>query len=491
MCTTHETKELNRFLMELVSTLVAVVEQKDPFLKGHSERVANMCVAFSRRLEQPEKACSDKIYFAGLLHDIGMVYMPTALVQKPGPLSHDETIVMRQHPVISEKILSHLSIVREILPIIRHHHEAFDGSGYPDGLRGEEIPLGARVLSLVDSFDAMVSPRAHREAMSSQQATEEILRIAGKRYDSRLAALFVAFVKGAETGDKGRVGSSSPAAGRSVQEIIVEIVQRFKKGSIELPVLPNVVQEIDRVIEKPTSTIEDLIRVVEKDAVISLRLIAVANSPVYRGIEEIRTLRQAIPRLGVKETRSVVTTIVSRSLYKTRDPKFKSLMEKLWLHALACAYGARQLARLLDIPDPDKLFLMGLVHDIGKVLLVKTLSEVVSMKNGMKTEDVVTSIQQMHCSFGAALLRRWGFGNDFVRIVTLHEGPEFSEGVERDILAVHIANRITRSIGFSLFAEAEDEEESSAAQMLGLDAETIEKVGAQTRKLMAEAAGIF
>ena len=107
------------------------------------------------------------LYLAGLLHDIGKLYIPLEIVQKSEKFTEDEMALLKQHPVIAEKILCHLGFLQGVLPIIRHHHEAFDGNGYPDGLKGDKIPYGAKALSLMDSFDAMTSPRPQRKALST------------------------------------------------------------------------------------------------------------------------------------------------------------------------------------------------------------------------------------------------------------------------------------------------------------------------------------
>ena len=490
--TTGVSKELNKFLMELVRTLVSVIEQKDPFLKGHSERVAAMSQTFAKTLELPDKNGLDNIYLAGLLHDIGMVYMPTEIIQKTGRLTRDEMMIIRQHPVLSENVLSHLSLIKHVMPMIRHHHEDMDGSGYPDGLNGNEIPMGARILHMVDSYDAMVSARPHRQALSPAKALESIYDGAGRQFDARFVDPFIAFIenKAPEIAAKSNGPENSPVE-PSVREILLSIIQRFKSGDIELPVIPNIVQEIDRIIKNPSSTMDDLARVVEKDAVISLRLISISNSAIYRGFEEIRTLKQAIPRLGIDETRTTIQTIVNRGLYETEHPGFKKLMEKFWLHSLACAYGAREIAKRLKFEDTEKFFLLGLVHDIGKVLLLKTLSQVVSNHTGIEMNDVTDNIQKLHCSFGAALMRRWNFGNEFLRVATLHEGPKFSEDTEKEILTINLANLTTRGLGYSTFEETVDFSEVQSLKLLGLDSETVGAVQSTVADLMETTASLF
>lgn len=137
----------NDFLSEVVKTLVSLIEEKNVYMRGHAQRVASNCVFFSRKLNF-SKSDVEQIYFAGLLHDIAMVFIPIEIFEKSGKLDENEIAIVKQHPVMAEKVLSNLSRFQAILPIVRHHHEAFDGSGYPDGLKGDEIPLGQEYSAL-------------------------------------------------------------------------------------------------------------------------------------------------------------------------------------------------------------------------------------------------------------------------------------------------------------------------------------------------------
>ena len=184
-------------LTGLVKTLVSVIEEKDPFMKGHAERVATNCVIFSRQLGLT-KIEINQIYLAGLLHDVGIVYIPPEITRKTGKLTDDEMDMVKKHPLISEKILSKHDMLKAILPIIRHHHESYDGSGYPDGLKAEEIPIGAMIINLVNYFDSMTSARLDRPSMSIEDALKEIDKKAGQQFDKELAKDFHAFIRAHE-----------------------------------------------------------------------------------------------------------------------------------------------------------------------------------------------------------------------------------------------------------------------------------------------------
>jgi putative two-component system response regulator len=150
-------------------SLALSIEAKDPYTEGHCDRLSKYSVALAEHL-----GLADDIRVAlrraGIIHDIGKLGVPEKILLKPGPLTDEEWVIMKQHPVVGERICSPLKSFRLVLPIIRHHHEKQDGSGYPDGLKGEEIPLTARILQITDIYDALTTDRPYRNALRSQEA---------------------------------------------------------------------------------------------------------------------------------------------------------------------------------------------------------------------------------------------------------------------------------------------------------------------------------
>ncbi len=149
-------------------SLALSIEAKDPYTEGHCDRLSKYSVALAERLGLPEEL-RVALRRAGVVHDVGKVAVPEHILLKPGPLTPEEWKVMKQHPVVGERICAPLKSFRHVLPIIRHHHEKLDGSGYPDGLKGEEIPLTARILQTVDIYDALTTNRPYRKALSPKE----------------------------------------------------------------------------------------------------------------------------------------------------------------------------------------------------------------------------------------------------------------------------------------------------------------------------------
>src|SRR5271156_5936681 len=152
-------------------SLAYSIEARDPYTRGHCERLAEMSARMGERLGVPEDQIK-ALRRAGVVHDIGKVAVPDSILLKPGPLTADEAKVMQKHPVVGERICAPLKTFRLVLPIIRHHHEKHNGSGYPDGLQGDEIPLTARILQLSDVYDALTTDRPYKVAFTPEVALD-------------------------------------------------------------------------------------------------------------------------------------------------------------------------------------------------------------------------------------------------------------------------------------------------------------------------------
>ncbi|HTL29115.1 MAG TPA: HD domain-containing phosphohydrolase [Tepidisphaeraceae bacterium] len=182
--------DVHGLMMGLLHSLTSAVDAKDAYTCGHSERVALL----SRQLAIESKLSEyqvDRIYMAGLLHDVGKIGVPEAVLQKCGKLTDEEFAQIKKHPEIGAKILRDIKQVEDIIPGVLHHHERYDGRGYPHGLAGEKIPLMGRIICLADCFDAMTSSRTYRKALPLESALAEIRKCAGTQFDPTLAECFL------------------------------------------------------------------------------------------------------------------------------------------------------------------------------------------------------------------------------------------------------------------------------------------------------------
>ncbi|MCP4715293.1 MAG: HDOD domain-containing protein, partial [Deltaproteobacteria bacterium] len=225
---------------------------------------------------------------------------------------------------------------------------------------------------------------------------------------------------------------------------------------------------------------------------ISVRLITISNSATYRGTDKIQTVKQAVPRLGMKQSQSVVTAIASKGMYDVENEQFKEVLRKLWMHALATAYAARNLAVRVGLDDVEMLFLMGLVHDIGKVLLLKPLSELMDKAEVINMDEALTTIQVSHAHLGGSLLERLGFSQEVVRTTTMHNAKKFSDATQREILAVNLANLLAHKLGYTIWDEEEVElEQLESAKILALAPQALTDVCGEVKKIMDDAAQSF
>lgn len=181
---------MQKTFSETIQGFAMAIEAKDRYTIGHSERVAKIALEICKGLGLSEEE-TGKIFQAALLHDIGKIGIRYEELNKPEKLTPKEYEMFKLHPVIGKKILQPITFLQDILPYIYHHHEQYDGSGYPDGLRGEEIPLGARILAIADTYDAMTSDRPYRPALSHEVAIEELKRCAGTQFDPKIVEVFI------------------------------------------------------------------------------------------------------------------------------------------------------------------------------------------------------------------------------------------------------------------------------------------------------------
>jgi putative nucleotidyltransferase with HDIG domain len=174
----------------MLSMLTRAIEARDPYTRGHSSRVTDLAEAVARQLGWSEERIAS-LRVGGPLHDIGKLAVSDEVLCKEGRLDDDELAQIREHPKIGAKLLLRVTALREAIPYVLYHHERWDGTGYPSGKAGEEIPVEARVLAIADAFDAMTSDRPYRSALTREEALAEVERCAGTQFDPKIAHVFL------------------------------------------------------------------------------------------------------------------------------------------------------------------------------------------------------------------------------------------------------------------------------------------------------------
>ncbi|OIK15702.1 diguanylate cyclase [Bacillus sp. MUM 116] len=178
--------------IEMIITLSKALDSRDTYTSQHSENVANYSLKIAKKMKLSSTYC-DLIYKAGLLHDIGKIGIPEHILTKPGKLTEEEYSIIKEHPMIGNEMIKHVYNFREtgILEGVLYHHERYDGKGYPQGLKGNEIPLIARILAVADTFDAMTSKRVYRMKLDLRSALTEIEKNKGTQFDPQIAEVFL------------------------------------------------------------------------------------------------------------------------------------------------------------------------------------------------------------------------------------------------------------------------------------------------------------
>jgi HD-GYP domain-containing protein (c-di-GMP phosphodiesterase class II) len=174
----------------ILSMLTRAIEARDPYTRGHSTRVTALAELVALRLGWGEERLKS-LRIGGRLHDIGKLAVPDAVLAKEGRLDADELAQIQEHPKIGAKLILRMAALRDAIPYVLYHHERWDGTGYPSGKAGEEIPVEARVLAVADAFDAMTSDRPYRPALSHDEALAEVERCAGTQFDPEIARIFL------------------------------------------------------------------------------------------------------------------------------------------------------------------------------------------------------------------------------------------------------------------------------------------------------------
>ena len=206
-------KQLEKAYMESIQTLRYTVEAKDTYTRGHSDRVSAISVLIGKELGLSNEDLR-RLEIGGLFHDIGKIGVPDSILQKEGKLSENEYSEIKNHPTIGAHILSTASIFQDILPIVKYHHERYDGKGYPEQLSGEKIPFLARITAIADTFDAMTSRRSYRDSLPIETVISEIEDCKGTQFDPEIATVFINILK------------NSP-------EKIIEIQEKYKEAVIQ------------------------------------------------------------------------------------------------------------------------------------------------------------------------------------------------------------------------------------------------------------------
>jgi len=234
-------------------------------------------------------------------------------------------------------------------------------------------------------------------------------------------------------------------------QYIETVLKEIVSGAVLLPSLPEICLKFKDLLQKGPS-VKEIAEMLKQDMAISAKLISLSNTVMYRGAQENKNLEQAIGRLGLATTKKLVDAISQRSMCNTIIAKYKEYVGSLWEHSLACAYAAQAIAELLRLPQSDEFFTLGLLHDIGKLILLQIISRQEAdglRKDGVDTDELYRLLDEQHNVFGATLLKRWGFADAYGAVAQYHNRLDKAGSIPREIAVVHCANLLVKSMGFA------------------------------------------
>lgn len=280
----------------------------------------------------------------------------------------------------------------------------------------------------------------------------------------------------------------------SKANILEQIIFVFKRGEIDLPSPPQIAIKFKDLINKGAN-MQDIGDLLSKDVAVSSKLISISNSAYYRGVTTNKNLTQAISRLGIKTTRQYADAILNRTMYATKNQRFRAFIEDLWEHSLSCAYAAQITANFLKLELPSDPFTLGLLHDIGKLVLFQVIAEL-QMKNKLggevDTAEILVTVNMNHGKFGASLMKLWKFSSGYVKVAAHHDKIDQADFVTKELLVVNLANQIVKTMGFGLKEPAKiDIKGSEAYKQLELNPEVIDDVKVSVQELMNEFRDFF
>jgi putative nucleotidyltransferase with HDIG domain len=285
------------------------------------------------------------------------------------------------------------------------------------------------------------------------------------------------------------VAAVEPPARATSNPLIDFLENRAEKADMKLPVLPEVAQQIMQMARDPEVEIKTLAEFVSQDQVISGKVLKLANSALYRGFAEVTSIAQAIPRIGLNTLGANVLTIATQEVYTLEEPRLRKILSSLWDHALSTATAAHSIARATRYHDVDKAFVAGLLHDVGKVVILHLLEENRDLvQQIVSSEDLIEeAFEAYHCKMGAILLQRWNLSADLVEAVEATADPRQSKSARTMAAIVHVANLVSDKLGIGWRADqSADPAGSEWTEALGLDAMRLASVEVEIEDLVAE-----
>jgi putative nucleotidyltransferase with HDIG domain len=438
-------ERLHRMTSGIARAISEAIEARDEHVYGHGKRVSGYASAIAQRLDLNIQTV-EVIKLAGFLHDIGKIGTPDKILLKPGALDDEEMRVLRLHPERGARILSNVPEMEEVVDVIKHHHEHYDGSGYPDGLKQECIPIASRIILVADAYDAMTSPRPFRDSYGHDNAIERLEAGSGIQFDPEIVRTFLSME------ELGKI-RASVAAGFCGGRLSTSPLNIGDVGFDEL---------VDEVESEPT---------------LAIAVLQAVNRPKSGG--DVFSLREACVWLGPTQ----LQTIVERSAV---SPQCVTNPDQLWEHSLRCAIAMKLMAEYTGHLNPSEAYTLGLLHDIGQVLLrtlfPETMEEVLLIGNAdAQLEQEIVSFGVDHAQVGQWILDRCGMPGYLSTAVQMHHDAEHACG--HAALMLNVANSIA-DVDCSSEIAAFNDVDTELIARVGLNPGHLARIHEQTSRML-------
>ena len=378
----HEADETNKRLARrlqamtrgVVRAIADTLEAKDRYVYGHARRVSGYASAIGRRMRLSGPLL-EQLSLAALLHDVGKISTPDSVLLKPAALTDEERAVVRLHSERGARLLASVPEMEEVAAAVLHHHEHWDGTGYPAGLAGERIPFASRLIHVADAYDALTSPRPFRDALDHERAVRVLGEGAGTQFDPEVVAAFCEL------------------------EALAQIRASIARGDFGSRYLT-----FPRLNTARLLPLEELIRVVEQEPALAASALRAANE-APRAEEATMSLYEACARLGADALRE----LIARGGTNVRRSHEAAVLRD---HSRRCAAAAMLLAEKTGVLDPDEAYTAGLLHDLGEALLHSLFPEeaesITWLGHPFAVEKEVTAFGVDHAQVGQWILDACG-----------------------------------------------------------------------------------
>ena len=358
------------------------------------------------------------------VRDVGMLALPDSVVLATGKLAPADWELVNRHPILGAELLASLDGFERAVPVVRSHHERWDGDGYPDGLRAEAIPLLSRIISGADAFVAMASDRPHRRGLGPDAALAHLVQEKGRQFDPRVIDALVSVISGAPGDQAAR--PEMPLARRRIAAQSEAIGQQGLAASLaRCAVLPAFAPALERLLlacddASSEQATDDALAAVESDIGLTVAVLRAAQGASRRSPTNVSEALRALEREQVREA----VAALPRAAFPWRSP-LEALMHQLRVHAQSVSRAAQRIAREVEFRDTDDLVTVVLLHDVGKLVLAQehdglqnAWSAPLTPERRVQAERQLAGID--HASLGGLLIDRWGLPRKFSKAVSTH-----------------------------------------------------------------------